>query len=53
MGWQEISIREFLKGLLKGEVRCLHEKSELEAELRSGDDHKSKRYLIQQILVGG
>ncbi len=31
---EEITIKEFLEGLLKGEVRCLHEKFEIEDELR-------------------
>ena len=33
---QEITIKEFLEGLLKGEIRCLHEKFEIEDELRGG-----------------
>jgi len=33
---QEITIKEFLEGLLKGEVRCLHEKFKIEDELRGG-----------------
>lgn len=31
---QEITIKEFLEGLLKGEIKCLHEKFEIEDELR-------------------
>lgn len=31
---EEITIQDFLKGLLKKEVRCLHEKYEIEDELR-------------------
>jgi len=31
---QKITIKEFLEGLLKGEIRCLHEKFEIEDELR-------------------
>lgn len=31
---EEVTIKEFLDGLLKGEVRCLHEKFEIEDELR-------------------
>ncbi|WP_144433163.1 hypothetical protein [Thermococcus sp. 2319x1] len=31
---EEITIKEFLEGLLKGEIRCLHEKFEIEDELR-------------------
>lgn len=31
---QEITIKEFLEGLLKGEIRCLHEKFEIEDELK-------------------
>ena len=31
---QEITIKEFLEGLLKGEIRCLHEKFEIEDKLR-------------------
>jgi len=33
---QEITIKEFLEGLLKGEIRCLHEKFEVEDELKGG-----------------
>ena len=33
---QEITIKEFLEGLLKGEIRCLHEKFEIEDELKGG-----------------
>lgn len=33
---QEITTKEFLEGLLKGEIRCLHEKFEIEDELRGG-----------------
>ena len=33
---EEITIKEFLEGLLKGEIRCLHEKFEIEDELRGG-----------------
>lgn len=33
---QEITINEFLEGLLKGEIRCLHEKFEIADELRGG-----------------
>ncbi|HIP25220.1 MAG TPA: hypothetical protein EYG81_01965 [Archaeoglobus profundus] len=33
---QEITIKEFLEGLLKGEIKCLHEKFEIEDELRGG-----------------
>ena len=33
---QEITIKEFLEGLLKGETRCLHEKFEVEDELKGG-----------------
>lgn len=33
---QEITIKEFLEGLLKGEIRCLHEKFEIENELKGG-----------------
>lgn len=31
---EEITIKELLEGLLKGEVRCLHEKFEIEDELK-------------------
>jgi len=31
---QEITTKEFLDGLLKGEIRCLHEKFEIEDELK-------------------
>ncbi|RLG21055.1 hypothetical protein DRN74_03380 [Candidatus Micrarchaeota archaeon] len=31
---QEITIKEFLRGLLKGEIKCLHEKFEIEDELK-------------------
>ena len=31
---EEITIKEFLEGLLKGEIKCLHEKFEIEDELR-------------------
>jgi hypothetical protein len=31
---EEITIKEFLEGLLKGEIRCLHEKFEIEDELK-------------------
>ncbi len=31
---QEITIKEFLEGLLRGEIKCLHEKFEIEDELR-------------------
>jgi len=33
---QEITIKEFLEGLLKGEIRCSHEKFEIEDELKGG-----------------
>jgi len=33
---QDITIKEFLEGLLKGEIICLHEKFEIEDELRGG-----------------
>ncbi|MEN3012871.1 MAG: hypothetical protein ABDH34_08370 [Dictyoglomus thermophilum] len=31
---EEITIKEFLEGLLKGEIKCLHEKFKIEDELR-------------------
>jgi len=31
---EEITIKEFLEGLLKGEIKCLHEKFEIEDELK-------------------
>lgn len=31
---REITIQEFLEGLLNGEIKCLHEKIEIEDELR-------------------
>ncbi len=31
---KEITIKEFLEGLLRGEIKCLHEKFEIEDELR-------------------
>jgi len=34
---QKITIKEFLEGLLRGEVRCLHEKFEIEDELRKNE----------------
>ena len=37
---QEITIKEFLEGLLKGEIKCLHEKFEIEDELRGGENGK-------------
>lgn len=33
-GEQEITIKEFLEGLLIGEIRCLHEKFEIEDALK-------------------
>ncbi|RLE59718.1 MAG: hypothetical protein DRJ32_04135 [Thermoprotei archaeon] len=33
-GAKEISVKDFLQGLLKGEIRCLHDKSRLESELK-------------------
>jgi len=33
---EEITIQEFLRGLLNGEVKCLHERYEIEDELKSG-----------------
>ena len=30
----KITIKEFLEGLLKGEIKCLHEKTEIENEIR-------------------
>ena len=33
---QQITIKEFLDGLLKGGIKCLHEKFEIEDELRGG-----------------
>ena len=33
---QQITIEEFLEGLLKGEIKCLHEKFEIEDELKGG-----------------
>jgi len=35
---QEITIKEFLEGLSKGEIRCLHEKFEIEDELRGEEN---------------
>lgn len=34
-GKDEIKIQEFLKGLLKGEIKCLHDKYEIEDKLRA------------------
>jgi len=34
---RKITIEEFLEGLLRGEVRCLHEKFEIEDELLKGE----------------
>lgn len=31
---EEIAIKEFLEGLLRGEIKCLHEKFEIEDELK-------------------
>jgi len=35
-----ITIQDFLTGLLNGEVKCLHEKYEIENELKEADDNK-------------
>ena len=35
-GSAEITIEEFIKGLLNGNVKCLHNKYEIEQELRGG-----------------
>jgi len=35
-----ITIQDFLMGLLNGEVKCLHEKYEIENELKEADDNK-------------
>ncbi len=35
-----ITIQDFLTGLLNGEVKCLHEKYEIENELKEANDNK-------------
>ena len=40
---QEITIKDFLEGMLKDEVKCLHEKFEIEDELRGGEKGEIER----------
>jgi hypothetical protein len=37
---EAITIQDFLNGLLNGEVKCLHEKYEIEDGLKDADDNK-------------